>query len=103
MDAIARDVREFIVTNFLYGEAGGLTDDQSFLDNGIVDSTGVLELVGYLEQQFGIHVSDRDLVPENLDSIVNVARYVERKLAVKAAEANAEEVRPEKVKTEVAG
>lgn len=84
MDTIARDIRDFVVTNFLYGEAGGLTDDQSFLDNGIIDSTGVLELVGYLEQRFDIGVSDRDLVPENLDSVANVARYVERKLAVKA-------------------
>jgi acyl carrier protein len=75
-------IKEFVVSNFLYGQdAGTLTDDQSFLENGIIDSTGVLELVGFLEQRFGIAVADRELLPENLDSLQNAARFVDRKLA----------------------
>jgi len=81
METIAQEIRDFVVTNFLYGSQGNLTDEQSFLDNGIIDSTGVLELVGFLEQQFGIAVADRDLVPENLDSVRNATSYVQRKLS----------------------
>ena len=83
-DRIAQNIRDFIVSNFLYGQdSQSLTDDQSFLENGIIDSTGVLELVGFLEQQFGITVGDRELLPENLDSVENVSRFVARKLQAK--------------------
>lgn len=79
-ERISQDIREFIVANFLFGQgADGLSDDQSFLENGIIDSTGVLELVAFLEQQFGISVADRELLPENLDSISNATRFVVRK------------------------
>lgn len=90
MDSIAREIREFVVANFLFGQDGGtLTDDLPFLENGIIDSTGVLELVAFLEQRFGISVADRELLPENLDSINNAARFVQRKLpAVSQAVAN---------------
>jgi acyl carrier protein len=56
-----------------------LTDSDSLLDKGIIDSTGVLELVGFLEEHFGVEVKDEDLVPENLDSINNLVNYLERK------------------------
>lgn len=79
MENIAREIREFVVANFLYGDDNGLTDDQSFLDTGIVDSTGVLELVGFLEQHFAIAISDRELLPIHLDSVGNAARFVSRK------------------------
>ena len=72
-------IRDFIVENFLFGEADGLEDDASFLENGIIDSTGILELVTYLEDTFGIEVEDEELVPENLDSIVNVVQYLTTK------------------------
>ena len=72
-------VRSFIVENFLFGNDGGLLDDSSFLDEGIIDSTGVLELVNFLEEEFGIAVKDEELIPENLDSIANVVAYLERK------------------------
>jgi len=72
-------VRSFIVENFLFGNDGGLSDDSSFLDEGIIDSTGILELVSFLEEEFGIAVKDEELIPENLDSIASVARYLERK------------------------
>jgi acyl carrier protein len=87
MDTIAQVIREFVVGNFLFGQNGQqLADDQSFLETGIIDSTGVLELVAFLEQQFSITVQDRELLPENLDSIVNATRFVTGKLAASNAE-----------------
>ena len=80
-DTIERNIREFIVSNFLFGvDDGSLKREDSFLQNGVIDSTGVLELVGFLEQSYKIEVSDHELVPVNLDSIQNVAAYVSRKL-----------------------
>lgn len=73
-------IREFIVENFLFGEDGSLKDDTSFLDEGIIDSTGILELVSFLEEEFSITVEDEDLIPENLDSINNVVTYLEKKI-----------------------
>ena len=87
VDAVAQEIQEFVVTNFLFGQHGAtLTNDQSFLANGIIDSTGVLELVAFLEQRYGISVADRELLPENLDSIDNVSRFVARKLATQSAQ-----------------
>jgi len=73
-------IREFVVENFLFGEANGLKDDTSFLEEGIVDSTGILELVTYLEDEYSITVEDEELIPENLDSINNVANYLQSKM-----------------------
>ena len=73
-------IREFVIENFLFGEANGLKDDTSFLEEGIIDSTGILELVTFLEDEFSITVEDEELIPENLDSISNVASYLERKM-----------------------
>jgi len=73
-------IRNFIVENFLFGSDNGLTDDASFLDEGIIDSTGILELVNFIEEDFGIAVEDEELIPENLDSIRNVVAYLERKV-----------------------
>ena len=75
------EIREFIINNFLFGEGGeALKDDESFLDSGIIDSTGVLELVGFLEERFRIEVDANELVPENLDSVERVSAFVQRKL-----------------------
>ena len=80
-NAIEQNIRQFIVNNFLFGvDDGSLKREDSFLQNGVIDSTGVLELVGYLEQSFKIDVSDHELVAANLDSIQRVAAYVSRKL-----------------------
>ncbi len=74
------EIRAFIVENFLMGEdSTSLKGDTSFLEEGIIDSTGVLELVGFLEETYDIRVEDEELVPENLDSIDNIARYLEQK------------------------
>ncbi len=72
-------IRSFVVENFLFGEANGLTDDTSFLEEGIIDSTGVIELIDFLERTFSIKCEDEEIVPENLDSIVNVANFLQTK------------------------
>lgn len=80
MEATKETVKTYVIENFMFGAADGLSDETSFLDEGIVDSTGVLELVEFLEKTFGITVEDDELVPENLDSIDNIAGFVQRKL-----------------------
>ncbi len=78
---IRQQIRNFVVDTFLFGQGDKLRDDASFLGEGIIDSTGILELVTYLEETYGISVADDELVPENLDSIDNIALYVQRKLS----------------------
>ena len=86
-DRIAREIRGFVVSNFLFGQDDGrITEEVSFLESGTIDSTGVLELVGFVEQQYGISIGDRELIPENLDSISNVSRFVARKLEERGAQ-----------------
>jgi acyl carrier protein len=80
MSDTKKRIREFIVENFLYGSDENLQDDTSFLEEGIIDSTGVLELVEFLEEEFEISVDDEELIPENLDSINNVGAYLKRKI-----------------------
>jgi acyl carrier protein len=72
-------IRWFIVHNFYLANPASLSDEVSLLESGIVDSTGVLEVVGFLEHDLGIRVADEELVPENLDSISRIAAYVDRK------------------------
>ena len=74
----SESVRKFVVENFLFGDGSGLEEGTSFLDSGIIDSTGILELVTYLEETFGISVADDDLVPENLGSIASIVSYLKR-------------------------
>ena len=81
MSELKNKIKDFIIENFLFGNANGLKDDTSFLEEGIIDSTGVLELVTFLEENFAIQVEDEELIPENLDSIDNVTGYLERKRA----------------------
>ena len=80
-------VRRFIGENFLFRDDGNaIAHDQSLLDAGIIDSTGVLELVCFLETTFGIEVQDDEMLPENLDSIRAIASYVDRKLESRKVE-----------------
>ncbi len=74
-------IRQFIIETFLFdADDAALDDDESLLDLGIIDSTGVLEMVAFVEEEFGIEVKDEELVPENLDSISNLAAYIEKKV-----------------------
>ena len=73
-------LRTFIQNNFLLGDKNrAIKKDESFLQNGIIDSTGVLELVNFIEETYKIKVEDEELVPENLDSIQNLIAYIQRK------------------------
>ncbi len=80
-NSIRSVIRSFIEENFLFqiGEKQ-LSDEQSLLEAGVVDSTGVLELVGFLEERFHIQVADKDIVPQNLDNIEAITSFVERKI-----------------------
>lgn len=77
-------LRDYIVNNFLFGDDQGLDDTTSFLESGIIDSTGILEVIGFLEDNFNIKVTDEELIPENLDSIGVIMCYLERKRAAAA-------------------
>jgi acyl carrier protein len=77
--SIRDQVHQFITTNFYVPDPQALADATSFLDTGIIDSTGVLELVGYLQEQFGVVLEDGEIVPENLDSVANIVALIQRK------------------------
>lgn len=82
MKTINEQLREFIVENFLYGQTESFSDEESFLQKGIIDSTGVLELVTFVEQQYNIKVESQELIPDNLDSIANLRRFIAQKRCV---------------------
>ena len=77
--SIREEIRGFIVENFLFGEDGALNDDSSFLKEGIVDSTGIMQLVSFLQEQYLIPIEDEELIPDNLDSITKVSMFVQGK------------------------
>ncbi|MFP4418878.1 MAG: acyl carrier protein [Chitinispirillaceae bacterium] len=84
---VRKSIRDFVNRNFLMGtNSVSYQDNDSFLQLGIIDSTGVLELVGYLQDTYGIQVADTDLVPENLDSIENVTSFIQKKRSYVAAQ-----------------
>ena len=82
--SLAADVRGFIIDNFLLGRQEDLNDDDSFLDQGIIDSTGILELVAHLEETYGIEITEAELIPDNLDSINRIVVYLSGKLGYDA-------------------
>ncbi|MCB5201417.1 acyl carrier protein [Neorhizobium sp. T786] len=77
-------LREFIAENFLFRADADIANSQSLLDSGVIDSTGVLELIAFLEASYGISIADEEIVPENLDSVDSMAGYLMRKLPVAA-------------------
>ena len=74
------EINKFIIENFLFGDDNNLGTDASLLENGIIDSTGVLELISFLEETYGITVEDEEMVPENLDSMDNINNFLNKKL-----------------------
>jgi acyl carrier protein len=72
-------IRDFVVKNFLFGDADKLNDNTPFLENGVVDSTGLLEIIEFLETTFDITIEDHELLPENLNSIENIMRFIREK------------------------
>ena len=79
MKSDSQKIRQFIIDNFLYGRSNSLRDQDSFLEHGIIDSTGMLELITFLEQEYGIEVKDEELIPDNLDSIERLVAFVQKK------------------------
>lgn len=82
MNDIKTKVRQYVLDNFLMGgDPDRVTDSVSFIDKGIIDSTGVLELVSFIQETFNIRVEDAEMIPENLDSLEKIEKYVRGKLA----------------------
>jgi acyl carrier protein len=75
------ELRKFIVDNYLFGRDSGFGDGESFMERGIIDSTGVMELIAYIEQRWRVAVEDDELLPDNLDSLEKLEHFVGRKLA----------------------
>ncbi|MFN8548648.1 MAG: acyl carrier protein [Candidatus Eisenbacteria bacterium] len=76
---VRQKVRDFLTSNFYVPDPNELPDDASLLDRGIIDSTGVLEVIGFLEDEFHLQVEDSEMIPENLDSVERIVRFVARK------------------------
>ena len=82
METFGEKIRSFLFNNFLFdAKESALDNDTSFLEQGIIDSTGVLELVQWLEETFAIKIEDEELIPENLDSVIQLAKFIARKTA----------------------
>lgn len=80
MTELAQSIRDYVVENFLFGDDDDFDNDDSFLEKGLLDSTGVLLLVDHLEDTHSIEVESDEITPDNLDSINLIASYVQRKL-----------------------
>jgi acyl carrier protein len=80
VDEARQAITTFIIENFLFGNAAGAPPPEaSFLETGLVDSTGVLEIVSFIEGKYELTVADDDMIPQNLDSVANIAAFVVRK------------------------
>ena len=76
------ELKTFVIDNFLFGQAdGSLSNDTSFLESGIIDSTGLLELIAFVERTYAIRLDDAELIPDNLDSLSRLTAFIGRKLA----------------------
>jgi acyl carrier protein len=80
MDYI-KELKEFVINNFMFGQGDSLENDTDFFDKGIIDSTGTLELVSIIEEKYNISVLDNELIKENLSSLTKVDEYIKKKLA----------------------
>jgi acyl carrier protein len=82
-DIIQKRIREYIIDNFLVDEdEEAFGNEDSFLESGLIDSTGMLEVITYVEETFEVEVADEEMTPENLDSVDNISRLVAAKLGV---------------------
>jgi acyl carrier protein len=82
MNSIAPEIRDYISRNFLFSDKGfQYGDDVSFLEEGIIDSLGIIELVAFVENKFGISVADHELLPNNFDSVSKLSSFITSKLA----------------------
>ena len=80
--SVEQKIRDYILDNYLFtDDQSALSNEDSFLDKGIIDSTGIMEVIFFLEEEFGVQVDDEEMVPENLDSVKNIVSYIGRKQA----------------------
>jgi len=94
---IENKIRQFILTHLYYGEDTSMGDEDSFLETGVIDSMGVMELVFFIQSEFGVEVAQPEIVVENFDSIRKLANFVRRKLPLK------EPVNPRRAPTNLTG
>jgi acyl carrier protein len=73
-------VKDFIQKNFIFDSSTILNDDESLLGSGVIDSTGVLELIGFLEEKFKLQFEDNELVAENFDNVIKITGFLQKKL-----------------------
>ena len=78
-------VKEFIIENFLFGDAAEFSEDTSFLKTGLIDSLGIMELIAFLEETYQIEIDDPELIPDNLDSLNKISVFIERKIINKSS------------------
>jgi acyl carrier protein len=83
-EEIQEQVKDFLINNFIFDPSAQIGAEDSLMENGVVDSTGILEVIMWVEQTFGIHVEDSEVLPENFDSIRNIARYAQTKIGAGA-------------------
>jgi acyl carrier protein len=80
MEGIEQKIRSFVIDNLLFGQEGTFSNEDSFLENGMIDSMGILSLVEYVTETFGVAIGDTEIVPENWDSVNRIARFVQTKV-----------------------
>jgi len=80
MENVKQEIRNFIITNYCFGVEGKIGNEESCMENGIIDSTGILELVSFLEEKYKIYVEPEEIIPENLDTIDRMTHFVSKKL-----------------------
>lgn len=80
--SVEQRIRDYILNNYLFTDDPSALDSRdSFLERGIIDSTGIMEVIFFLEQEFGVRVEDDEMTPENLDSVNSIVRFIGRKRA----------------------
>ncbi len=89
MESHREKIKNYILENFLFtNDLNAVEDDTSFLRAGIVDSTGILEIISFIEEEYQIQVQDDEVVPENLDSINLISSFIEKKMSEKGVKLN---------------
>jgi acyl carrier protein len=87
---IKQQIIDFITSNFLFDDAQvSLNEKESLLETGVIDSTGVLELIAFIEETYGIKIEDEEIIPENLDTILDITYFIKQKLSTVRAQQSA--------------
>lgn len=82
-DQLKTELRQFVIETFLFGdESETFADSDSFMQTGIVDSTGILEITNFVEEKYAVTIENEEMIPANLDSVENLAQFISRKAGV---------------------